>query len=62
MIAKIGDRIELHPGCDWWVRGARFGEVTGIVRTRKGTTIYRVKLDRLTRTIRVPEDRIGKVL
>lgn len=23
----IGDRVELHPGCDLWMRGARFGTV-----------------------------------
>ena len=25
----IGDRIEIHPGTDLWMRGARFGVVIG---------------------------------
>ena len=28
---KIGSRVELHPACDLWMRGARYGEVTGNV-------------------------------
>jgi len=28
-----GDRVELHPGTDLWMRGARFGEVIGISLT-----------------------------
>ena len=24
---KAGDRVELHPGCDLWMRGARYGTV-----------------------------------
>ena len=26
----IGDRVELHPGCDLWMQGARYGEVVGL--------------------------------
>lgn len=29
----IGDRVELHPGCDLWMRGAKFGEVVGLSLT-----------------------------
>jgi len=25
----IGDRVEIHPGTDLWMRGARYGEVVG---------------------------------
>ena len=25
----IGDRVELHPGTDLWMRGARYGLVVG---------------------------------
>lgn len=24
-----GKRVELHPGCDLWMRGAKYGEVRG---------------------------------
>lgn len=26
----VSDRVELHPGCDLWARGARFGTVVAI--------------------------------
>lgn len=31
-LIRIGDRIELHPACDLWMRGARFGTVTNVTR------------------------------
>ena len=27
-----GQRVELHPGCDLWMRGARYGVVIGHTR------------------------------
>lgn len=27
MAVQTGDRIEMHPGTDLWMRGARFGDV-----------------------------------
>jgi hypothetical protein len=30
----IGDRVELHPGCDLWMRGVRYGRVVGTSVTR----------------------------
>ena len=29
----IGDRVELHPACDLWMRGARYGVVTRVSLT-----------------------------
>ena len=26
---EIGDRVELHPACDLWMRGCRYGKVVG---------------------------------
>jgi hypothetical protein len=26
----LGDRVELHPGMDLWMRGARYGTVTKV--------------------------------
>ena len=26
----VGQRVELHPRCDLWMRGARYGEVTKV--------------------------------
>lgn len=35
----IGDRVELHPGLDWWMRGARYGTVVGIRSTPQDRVI-----------------------
>jgi hypothetical protein len=40
---KAGDRVELHPGTDLWMRGARYGIVTRISLTRQDAV--RVTLD-----------------
>ena len=39
----IGDRVELHPGLDWWARGARYGTVVG-TRSTDGDRVI-VELD-----------------
>ena len=39
-----GDRVELHPGTDLWMRGARFGTVRGISLTPADRV--RVELDK----------------
>ena len=38
---RAGDRIELHPACDLWMRGARFGTVTRVLTVGR----LRVKMD-----------------
>lgn len=38
---RPGDRVELHPATDLWMRGARFGTVVSV-----GRLMLRVKLDR----------------
>lgn len=40
---NVGDRVELHPGTDLWMRGARYGTVTMIVPTPADK--IRVELD-----------------
>lgn len=54
---KPGQRIELHPATDRWMRGDRFGEIIG-----KRENIYRVKMDRSGQTIRVSEANISKTV
>lgn len=56
---KIGDRIELHPGTDLWMRGARFGEVVGTSLTPDDRV--RVKLDKLKGVFSGPMDRFRKI-
>ena len=41
----VGDRVEIHPGTDLWMRGARYGVVVGISITPNDRV--RVVLDRL---------------
>jgi hypothetical protein len=33
---KVGDRVQMHPATNAWMRGDRFGEVVAI-NTRRGT-------------------------
>lgn len=49
-----GDRVEIAPHYDLWMRGARYGSVT---RTtwRDGVTVVSVRMDRTDRVARFPE-------
>lgn len=38
-----GDRVELHPGCDLWMRGARYGTVKRLLSVGR----VRVQLDKV---------------
>ena len=40
----VGDRVELHPGTDLWMRGARYATVKAIVDTLDDQV--RVELDK----------------
>ena len=39
---EIGDRVQLHPATDHWMRGQRYGEVVGLPL---GGTAVRVQFD-----------------
>ena len=41
---SIGARVEIHPGTDLWMQGARYGVVVGLAPTPNDRV--RVKLDR----------------
>jgi hypothetical protein len=41
-----GQRVELSPGCDLWMRGARFGVVRA-VWVANGQPVVTVKLDKV---------------
>lgn len=41
----VGDRVEIHPSTDLWVRGARYGTVTGLRTTPKDRV--RVEMDNI---------------
>jgi ribosomal protein L21E len=52
----VGDRIQMHPATDAWMRGDRYGEVVKLLRGGA----YKVKLDvsGLTKTV-TPENIYG---
>jgi hypothetical protein len=45
---SVGDRVELHPSTDAWMRGDRYGEI--------------VKLTHISRRIHVVMDKSGRTL
>ena len=51
----VGDRVQLHPALDLWMRGVRFGNVTKI-----GRKYVHVKPDNYRR-VRISPENLGKV-
>lgn len=51
---KAGDRVELKPHLDWWIRGARFGTVLSINELGN----VRVKLDKVHLPITTAADNV----
>ena len=46
---QVGDRVELHPGTDLWMRGARYGLVVGTSLTPNDRV--KVRLDKLPKRL-----------
>lgn len=46
--AFVGQRVEIHPGTDTWMRGDRYGEIVKL-----GTSWVHVRFDRSGRTLQV---------
>ena len=57
---RIGQRVELHPATDRWMRGDRFGTVVGIGRRRE--YIDREGVKTLERPLQVRLDKSGETL
>lgn len=56
----VDSRVEIHPGTDMWMRGARYGTVTRIVPTPEDRV--RVRMDALPRqTFTAPVDRFRRI-
>lgn len=53
----VGDRVELHPGMDLWMRGARFGTVTSITDT---LTVVKSDHPQVKKRIRAAHDRFQR--
>lgn len=52
-----GDRVQLHPGTDLWMRGARYGTVMRVGRDK-----LTVHIDELRRDVRVAPRQIGEIV
>lgn len=62
---KPGDRVELHPGCDLWMRGAKYGTV--IERDARWLSRWGIKgcisirMDARPYTTQLPPERLRHV-
>jgi len=55
----IGRTVELHPACDLWMRGARYGVLVGF--NRKGLCMVRMDHPQVRRLQRLTPDLIRLV-
>jgi hypothetical protein len=55
----IGDRVEICPGTDLWMQGARYGTVVGLVPTSEDRV--RVEMDKVRGVRSGPADRFRAV-
>lgn len=58
---RIGERVELHPGTDAWMRGDRYGEIVAVVERHGHVVSVRVKMDRSGRVLRLDPSRVEAV-
>ena len=56
---KVGDRVEIHPGTDLWMMGARYGTVVGTSLTSEDRV--RVEMDKVRGLRSGPADRFRAV-
>lgn len=54
---KVGQRVELHPATDRWMRGDRFGEITLV-----GPEVVYILMDKSGRTQRFYPHNVGEIL
>tara|TARA_R110000764_G_scaffold153114_1_gene240963 strand:+ start:836 stop:1042 length:207 start_codon:yes stop_codon:yes gene_type:complete len=55
----VGDRVEIHPGTDLWMMGARYGTVVGTSLTPEDRV--RVEMDKVRGLRSGPADRFRAV-
>lgn len=53
--SMVGARVELHPGCDLWMRGAKYGTV---VKEESDTVTVRMDHKSVRKLQRLPKDRV----
>lgn len=58
-----GQRVELHPGTDRWMRGDRYATVVSIGKSRQGRDpLIHLKMDASEQTIRIHPYNIGAII
>lgn len=59
----VGDRVELHPACDLWMRGARYGEVVRYDGQCGGEPAFKVRMDhqQVRRLVRIKASLLRRV-
>ena len=58
---RIGERVELHPGTDAWMRGDRYGEIVAVIEHHGRVASIRVKLDKSGRVLRLDPSRVEAI-
>jgi hypothetical protein len=53
---RNGDRVELHPGCDAWMQGDRYGEIVDLQEEYAA-----VLMDKSGQILRCSYDRLRKI-
>lgn len=53
---RVGDRVEVHPGCNLWMMGARYGVITA--RMADGRLRVRMDHSQVKRAQYLPADRL----
>jgi hypothetical protein len=48
---RPGDRVQIHPANDWWMKGARYGKV---IRLSRSGLVATVALDKCNATTLIP--------
>jgi hypothetical protein len=51
----VGNRVELHPACDRWMRGDRYGVIVHV-----GRKLVHVKMDKSEHLARLHPKNIGR--
>ena len=59
---QIGDRVQLHPATDDWVRGDRYGQIVSMPSTRDRFKRYEILMDRSNRVRRHAAGNINGVV
>ncbi len=59
----VGYRVELHPACDLWMRGAKYGEIVRYDGEHDGEPAFKVRMDhsQVRRLVRIKASLLRRV-